>query len=104
MDKELRDAFAELKQDQKEGFREVQRSMECLRTDFFNHATESAQRWGVVDASARAAHHRIDEIRDAAKSVSGNRWAMWVAVVSSALAFIGATVLLYLQFMCGGVT
>ena len=103
MDQELRDALNDLKQDNREGVKEVKNAIECLRTDYFNHCMESVERYGVTNASTRSAHHRLDEIVAAKQSGATNRWAMWVAVVSSALAFGGAAVLLYLQLSHGGI-
>jgi len=46
---------------------------------------------GITDAaaSAKAAHHRIDEVRDEARAGKANRAALWIGVV---LAVIGSLV------------
>lgn len=79
MEAELREAFGRL-----EG------KVDSLRQDLHAHSVESARETQKVTDTARAAHRRLDE--HVGEHKEAKRWfgALWLAVIGSGLAAIGA--------------
>ena len=61
MEEELREAFRDIKQSQKENTAEVKGMVQGVTASLQQHIVESATRWTEVDARARSAHNRLDE-------------------------------------------